>query len=51
MRFELMTPSLPRKCSTPELHRLITYYHCAFAAHIATPGFPGYFFSYIGLKN
>jgi hypothetical protein len=22
MRIELMTPSLPRKCSTPELHRL-----------------------------
>ena len=24
MRFELMTPSLPRKCSTPELHRLLS---------------------------
>ncbi len=24
MRIELMTPSLPRKCSTPELHRLNT---------------------------
>ena len=23
MRIELMTPSLPRKCSTPELHRPI----------------------------
>ena len=24
MRIELMTPSLPRKCSTPELHRLLS---------------------------
>ncbi len=26
-RIELVTPSLPRKCSTPELHRLINTSH------------------------
>ncbi len=25
MRIELMTPSLPRKCSTPELRRLVSW--------------------------
>jgi hypothetical protein len=28
MRIELMTPSLPRKCSTPELRRLVSW-QCA----------------------